>query len=435
MNRIKPLLIKNGRIIDPAQGIDDIRNLLITEGKVAWLGDGTTNLPSSSYEIYDAENLIVCPGFIDLHCHLREPGYEQKETIATGSRAAAKGGFTTICCMPNTKPPLDNAEILGYVKSIAAKDSPVRVLPIGCITLGRKGETATDMVAMAKAGAVAFSDDGDTVTDVTVLARAFENSLIINLPVIEHCENNVMSAGGQINEGEIARRLKLKGIPAEAEASIVKRDVELARTTGGKLHIAHVSTAESVAIIRRAKAEGINVTAEVTPHHLTLTEIMALGYNTNAKVNPPLATKKDSNALMEGLKDGTIDAIATDHAPHSKIDKDCDFTKAAFGISGFETALGSLMNLVHNGQLSLNLVIEKLTTGPVKVLGNTFKNIGSLAVGNPAELTIFNPELSWVVDTDKFVSKGKNTPLAGATLKGRVVLTIYGGDIVYKEVE
>ena len=433
MSNIKPLLIKNGHLIDPSQGIDETGSLLVTGGKTVWVETPEIAPPYSGCDFLDAKGMIVCPGFIDLHCHLRQPGYEEKETIATGTQAAAKGGFTTVCCMPNTKPPLDNTEIISYVKSVAVKEGVIRVLPIACITKSRKGQAITDMVELAKSGTVAFSDDGDTVMNDTIMSVALKNSRKLKLPIIDHCENKDLAADGQINEGKIARQLNLKGIPAAAEELIVARDIVLTKQMGGKLHIAHVSTAGSVTAIRKAKAEGVKVTAEVTPHHLTLSEEIASGYNTNAKVNPPLRTKIDIAALIEGLKDGTIDAIATDHAPHTEADKNCDFKEAAFGISGFETALGSLMSLVHNGQLSLNTLIAKLTAGPAGIIGDKYGKLGILALGSSADITIFNPDLSWVVDTDKFVSKGKNTPLAGATLKGKVIATIYQGNIIYKD--
>jgi dihydroorotase len=433
MSNTRPLLINNGHLIDPAQGIDESGSLLIAGGKTVWVGTQGMTPPYSDYDILDAKQMVVCPGFIDLHCHLRQPGYEEKETIATGTRAAAKGGFTTVCCMPNTQPPLDNKEIIDYVKSVAAKEGVIRVLPIGCITKGRKGQEISNMKELAFAGVVAFSDDGDPVMNDTIMSTALENSRKLNMPVIDHCENKDLAAGGQINEGNISRKLNLKGIPAEAEESMVERDIALAKRTGGKLHIAHVSTSGSVEAIRQAKAEGTQVTAEVTPHHLTMTEETASGYNTNAKVNPPLRNKKDIAALIEGLKDGTIDAIATDHAPHTEAAKNYDFKEAAFGISGFETALGSLMSLVHNGQIPLNTLIAKLTGGPAKIIGDKYGKLGTLAAGNSADITVFDPDLSWVVDTDKFVSKGKNTPLAGATLKGKVIATFYQGKTIYQD--
>ncbi len=430
----KPLLIQNGHVIDPANGIDEPCNLFVAQGKIVRVSTGDSSLPDYDYDILDAEGMMVCPGFIDLHCHLRQPGYEAKETIATGSRAAVKGGFTTICCMPNTKPPLDNTEMICYVKSVSLKESPVSVLPIGCITIGRKGEAVTDMAELAEAGAVAFSDDGDTVMDYEVMKQALIKSKRFGLPVIDHCENKELAKEGQVNEGKIARKLKLKGIPAAAEESIIERDIELAGQTGGKIHIAHVSTEGSVELIRKAKNDGINITAEVTPHHLTMTEDMVLKYGTYAKVNPPLRTAKDVAALIQGLKDGTIDAIATDHAPHTAADKNCEFTKAAFGFSGFETAFGSLMTLVHKGEITLSMIIEKLTTGPANILGAKYAMFGSFSLGNPADITIFAPDIQWQVDISKFISKGKNTPLKRATLKGKVKVTIFNGKIVYKDI-
>ncbi len=435
MKNIRPVLIKNGHIIDPSLHLNMIGSLMVADSKIIWIGE-TDKIPAySGYDVINAQECIVCPGFIDLHCHLRQPGYEDKETIATGTRAGAKGGFTTVCCMPNTKPPLDNKEIIIYVNSVATKEGVIRVLPIGCITRGRKGQKLTDMKELAQAGAIAFSDDGEPVMNDAVMDTALKTSRQLNMLVIDHCENKELTAGGQINEGKTSQKLGLKGIPAAPEEIMVKRDIKLARHTAGKLHIAHVSTAGSVDLIRKAKATGINITAEVTPHHLTMTEEMALGYNTNAKVSPPLRTKKDIEALIEGLIDDTIDAIATDHAPHTAADKNCDFKEAAFGISGFETALGSLMSLVHTGKLSLNTLISKLTVSPAKIIGNKFGQLGTLAIGSQADVTIFNPNLSWMVDTNQLASKGKNTPLSGATIKGKVVVTIYQGKIVYKNIE
>ena len=427
----RALLISGGRIVDPGQKLDKIGSLLITNGKVSWLGGDTP--PIADYDVFDAKGLVVCPGFIDLHCHLRQPGFEDKETIASGSRAAARGGFTTICCMPNTKPPLDSQSGIDYVKSTAAKEAVVRVLPIGCISRERKGEELAEMGEMVEAGAVAFSDDGSPVASSRLMRQAMEYSLTFGRPVTDHCEDMELSKGGQMNEGIIATRLGLQGIPAAAEENIVARDLALAELTGAWLHIAHTSTGGSVELIHRAKEKGVRVTAEVTPHHLTLTEAEVMGYNTNAKVNPPLRTKADIEALIRGLKEGVIDAIATDHAPHTENDKLCEFARAPFGISGFETALGSLMSLVHSGQLELNLLIAKLTCQPAGTIGNRLGKLGTLAVGAPADITIFSPDKEWVVDTSKFLSKGQNTPLAGRKLTGKVMATIYDGRLVYKD--
>ncbi len=427
------LLIHGGYIIDPAQGIDEAGDLLITGGEISWLGKRGETPPLSDYDSLDVEGLAVCPGFIDLHCHLREPGFEEKETIATGSRAAARGGFTTICCMPNTDPPLDNKATVEYVKAKAAEEGVVRVLPIGCISRGRKGEELALMDELASAGVIGFSDDGAPAATSLLMRQALEYSCASGLPVIDHCEDTSLTGGGQINEGIMSIRLKLQGIPAAAEEAIVARDLELAELTGGRLHIAHVSTAGSVELIRRAKEKGVRATAEVTPHHLTLTDEALLGYDTNAKVNPPLRTKRDIEALVQGLKDNVIDIIATDHAPHTEAEKRCEFALAPFGISGFETALGSLLGLVHTGQLSLSELVARLTCEPAKIIGGKYGGLGTLAVGAPADVTVFAPTLNWMVDTSTFASKGRNTPLAGSVLKGKVVATISGGKLVYKD--
>lgn len=426
---MKPLLIQGGRIIDPKQGIDKIGSLLITESKISWLGE--VNPPQLDYDVLHAEGLVICPGFIDLHCHLRQPGFEEKETIATGTQAAARGGFTTICGMPNTNPPLDNEATIHYMKSIAAKEGVVRVLPIGCVSRGRKGKELVDMGELEVAGVIAYSDDGEPVGSPQLMRQALDYSRAFDLPVIDHCENKALSEGGQLNEGIVSLELGLRGIPAAAEETAVHRDLALARQTGGHLHIAHVSTEGSVELIKAAKEQGINVTAEVTPHHLTLTEEAALGYNTYAKVNPPLRTKRDIQALIQGLNEGTIDIIATDHAPHTEADKQCDFMHAAFGISGLETALGSLMKLVHAGELNLNILIAKLTSEPARIL--RYEKLGTLEIEAPADITIFDPDREWTVDTKYFASKGKNTPLAGSVLKGKIMATLFQGKPVYQD--
>ena len=423
------LLIHGGRIIDPSQEIDKIADLLIKDGKILWLGEGKP--PEEDYAILNAGGLIVCPGFIDLHCHLRQPGYEEKETIASGTWAAARGGFTTVCCMPNTNPPLDNGDMLNYVRTVAAREGIIRVFPIGCVTVGRKGEELADLNEMEMNGAVAFSDDGSPVSRPEIMRRALEYSRDFNRPIIDHCEEMSLTQGGQINEGAVSREMGLKGIPADAEEQMVKRDIDLAKETGGHVHIAHVSTTKSADLIRQAKEEGVHVTAEVTPHHLTLTEEDVLKYGTLAKVNPPLRTKQDTIALLRALNDSVIDIVATDHAPHTKADKDCEFTQAAFGISGFETALGSLAGLILNSELSLNNMIAALTVGPAHVLG--YAKLGTLETGAPADICIFDLHKEWTVDVEKFASKGKNTPLNGQTLKGKVMATIYMGKPVYMD--
>jgi dihydroorotase len=424
------ILIKNGRLIDPAQNIDAKFDIAIVEGKIAWVGTGLP--PKGDYQTIDAAGLIVTPGFIDLHTHLRQPGFEEKETIATGTRAAARGGFTTVCAMPNTSPAADNRTVVDYVKCVASSEAAVRVLPIGCITKGRKGESLADMGELAEAGVIGFSDDGSSVPSARLLKQAMEYVTALDLPIIEHCEDASLAEGGQVNEGIIATRLGLAGIPNAAEETIVARDSALAKLTGARLHLCHISTKGAVDLIRRAKGDGVKITAEVTPHHLTLTEERALGYDTNAKVNPPLRTQADIDALIEGLLDGTIDAIATDHAPHTDNDKCCEFALAPFGISGLETALGSLMKLVHGGKVPLSLVIEKLTAAPARIIGEKHGVSGSLKVGDPADIVIFDPDAEWTVDTTKFASKGRNTPLAGERLKGKVMATISWGNIVYR---
>ena len=430
---MKPLLIQGGRIIDPSQKIDEAGSLLITEGKVSWLGKGEATPPQPDCDVLSARGQVVCPGFIDLHCHLRQPGFEEKETIASGTRAAARGGFTTICCMPNTNPPLDNQTAVEYVKSKAASEGVVRVLPIGCISKGRKGGELAEMGDLASAGVVGFSDDGEPVLSSYIMRQALDYSRAFDLPIIDHCEDKALTEGGQMNEGIVSTKLGLRGIPNAAEDIIVARDLALAQLTGSRLHIAHITTEGAVELIRRAKEKGIRVTAEATPHHLTLTEERVIGYDTNAKVNPPLRTEQDIKALIQGLNDNTIDIIATDHAPHTEADKLCEFALAPFGISGFETALGSLMGLVHEEQITLVSLIAKLTCEPARIIGNKHGRLGTLVIGAEADVTVFDPALEWVVDTKDFASKGKNTPLAGERLKGRVMATIYQGKLVYMD--
>jgi len=442
-----PLLIRGGHIIDPSQGIDQIGDLLIAEGKIVQVGD--TAIQSSSFSAIlrpdeigaknlDARGLVVCPGFVDLHCHLREPGFEDKETIATGTKAAAIGGFTTVFCMANTEPPLDTPATIDWLKQKASKDGLVAVLPIGCITKGRKGEELTNMGELAEAGVVAFSDDGNPVTSSQLMRRAMGYSRDLGLPIIDHCEDKALSDNGIINEGQMSAKLGIKGIPAAAEEAMVARDLILAKRTKASLHIAHTSTKGSVELIRRAKEEGISVTAEVTPHHLTLTEERIMGkasnepFDTNAKVNPPLRTEEDVQALIEGLKDGVLDAIATDHAPHTLADKNCGLELATFGISGFETAFGCLMGLVHQGEISLTQLISKLTYEPAKAIERNGE-LGTLKTGAPANITILDPDREWIVYSRNFASKGKNTPYDGYKFKGKVMATISRGKLVYTD--
>jgi dihydroorotase len=422
---VSNLIIKNGHIVDPGQGTDRTGDIFISNGKIA---EPFTEGPDTT--VIDADGMVVSPGFIDLHCHLRDPGFPEKETIATGTRAAAKGGFTTICCMPNTRPALDSKETIDYVKSTALLQGVVRVLPIGCITKKREGKELADLAEIVEAGAIGFSDDGSPVMNSAIMRQALEFTRECGLPVMEHCEDINLTGKGQMNEGEFAGSLGLAGIPAESEEIIVARDLMLAKLTGGWLHICHVSTAGSVELIKQAKDGGVRVTCEVTPHHLTLTEEMVLGYDANAKVSPPLRTEKDIQALIQGLEEGIIDIIATDHAPHTEKEKMSGFLTAPSGISVFETALGSLMSLVHNYDLDLMQLINFLTAKPAKLLSR-YGELGTLAPGAEADITVFDPNAEWVVDTNEFASKGKNTPLKGSTLRGKVITTIYQGKIVY----
>ncbi len=435
------LLIKSGRIIDPMQGIDKTADLLIKEGAIDSIEENID--PQEGTDLIDAQGKIVSPGFIDLHCHLREPGYEHKETIATGTAAAAKGGFTTICAMPNTNPVADIQAIIDFVLKKARDEGAIRVLPIGAITKGSMGKELTEMSELAHAGVIGFSDDGNPLEDDNIMRQALSYSSLLTLPIINHCEVPILSIGGLINEGWISNRLGLKGNPSSSETIMAARDIELARLTGGQIHIAHASTSGTIELVRQAKKKGINVTCEVTPHHLTLNQSAVLGnaginsghaalghdsYDQNAKVAPPLRTEEDIDALKEGLRDGSVDFIATDHAPHSQVEKFCSFQEAAFGISVFETALGSLMSLVHSGDLSMAVLIEKMTSAPAGFL-NT--NLGNLKPGTTADITIIDTEAEWKVDSSAFVSKGLNTPLNNTVLKGQVIKTIFGGKIIY----
>jgi dihydroorotase len=444
------LAIRGGRVLDPGGGLDTIADVLIENGRIAKVGAAL-----AAAQVIDASGLVVCPGFVDIHCHLRDPGFEHKETIETGTRAAAHGGFTTVCCMPNTEPPIDSRATVEYVLRTAAAVGLVRVLPIGCVSQDRHGEVLAELADLAEAGVVGFSDDGNPVADSSLMRRALEYSRALGLPIIDHCEEPSLTREGVMHEGWVATRLGLRGQPAAAEEAAVARDIALAEFTGSHVHIAHVSTRGSVDLVRAAKARGVDVTAEVTPHHLTLThEAVAfsptgmpagnggLTYDTNAKVNPPLRTREDVEACVEGLVDGTIGAIATDHAPHALEDKLCEFDQAAFGISNFETALGALLTLVPacpegrpGGRLDLPTLIAKLTAGPVAALALDRRpglaGLGSLAPGAPADVVVLDPQGEWVVEPERFASKGRNTPLAGRTLRGQVVATVCGGRVVY----
>lgn len=430
------ILIKGGRIIDPANGVDDTLDVLIEDGKIAWIGKSgrkkTTDPPSPTPDhVLDATGLVVCPGFVDLHVHLREPGQEYKETIATGTRAAAKGGFTSICCMANTDPPNDNRSVTDFILDKAKREGIVNVFPIGAITKGLGGEELAEIGELHEAGCVAISDDGKPVMNAELMRRALEYASMFSIPVISHCEDANLSGKGVMHEGAVSTGLGLKGIPSAAEAVMVARDLLLAELTGGKLHIAHVSAAESIRFIREAKGRGVKVTCEATPHHLSLTDEAVRSFSPNTKVNPPLRSAEDVAAVQEGLKNGTIDAIATDHAPHAVHEKEQEYDRAPFGISGLETALGlAITSLVEPGILSLKEVIARLTITPARVMG---LQKGTLSVGADADLTIFDPSRQWTVDVSRFESKGKNSPFHGWTLRGQVVATIVGGRILWEE--
>jgi dihydroorotase len=438
------LYITGGHIIDPFRGIDMVGDVLIREGNLEWVGENGLGMCPDGCQVFSAKGLVVSPGFIDLHCHLRDPGFEEKETIATGTEAAARGGFTAVCCMPNTSPPIDSPDTMTYLRNKVRLEARVRVFPIGCVSEGQRGEKLTDMASLAESGVVGFSDDGRPVVDSDLMRRALERSRLLDLPVMDHCEDLTLTTGGVMNEGPSAAELRLKGMPAAAEESVVERDIELAMLTGARIHITHVSTAGSVEIIRRGKEAGVRVTAEATPHHLTLTEESVSKCGTDAKVNPPLRTAKDVEALVQGVKDGVIDAIATDHAPHALGDKAGDFNSAAFGISGLETALPVLLSLVHEGQLELSTLIARLTSGPAMVLRRVAgmsvlsgypvpEGLGMLRAGSPGDLVLFNPDFAWVVDPGRFASKGRNTPWAGRLLRGKVMATVVGGEVVYRD--
>ena len=450
---MKSLLIRGGRIIDPGQGVDKSADLLIAKGVVKRL-DSKIDPPEGA-AVIDATGLVVSPGFIDLHCHLREPGFEYKETIATGTKAAARGGFTTVCAMPNTNPTMDTRATVDFVMRTASEQGSVRVLPIGCVTKGSKGAELAEMGELAEAGVIGFSDDGHLVADSNMMRQALSYSSAHGLPIIDHCEAPELSRDGVMNEGWVSNHTGLRGVPNSAEDVIVARDIALAELTGGRLHLAHVSTAGAIQAVRNAKERGLNVTCEVTPHHLTLTDRAVLGrhgdqvpgefdpltpsaYDTNAKVNPPLRSQEDVDAMVQALADGVVDVIATDHAPHSTVEKLCTFDEADFGISGLETALGSVMSLVHRGKITLPPLVERLTIAPARFLidssASVDRRIGTLQVGAPADVTVFDPDAEWKVDASEFASKGKNTPLEGATLKGRVIATVVGGDVKHSEV-
>lgn len=431
------ILVYGGRVIDPASAIDERLDVLVVDGRIAEIG---ADLPApEGAERMAASGLVVAPGFVDLHTHLREPGQEHKETIASGARAAARGGFTTICAMPNTEPALDSAAIIDGMLQ-RAQDVDCRVLPIGAASKGRQGRELTELAALRDAGAVAVSDDGDAVADTSLARRAFEYLSDLDIPLAEHCEDPAIAQGGVMHDGAVSARLGLRGQPAAAELSIVQRDIALAEAAGAQFHACHISTEPSLQAIADARARGLHVTAEVTPHHLFLTHDVVAGsgdellYDTNAKVNPPLRTEVDVQACIDALAAGVVDAVATDHAPHAAIDKQCEFDAAAFGISGLESAWGVVNSLVVAGRLTLSEAIERLTIGPVRAwnLGQgELLGLGTLQVGAPADLTLLSTDAVSRVQPASWASKGKNTPLDGHSLIGLVAATISQGRIVW----
>ncbi|MGI8640904.1 MAG: dihydroorotase [Pyrinomonadaceae bacterium] len=424
------LLIINGHLIDPTEGQNSGKNLLIENGRVtAWLGQ-KESAPEDA-EVFDATGLIIAPGFIDLHVHLREPGQEHKETIASGCAAAVAGGWTSVCPMPNTQPINDNAAITRYMIEQAEHAQLANVFPIGAITKSSDGCELAEMGEMKAAGAVAVSDDGRPVPNAGIMRRAMEYAKDFDLPVVDHCEDKSLSSGGVMHEGKISLLLGLKGMPALAEEIDAVRDILLAKETGAHIHIAHISTKGAIEIVRRAKNEGVNVTCEVTPHHFTLTDKAVEGYDTNTKMSPPLRGEEHLEAILEGLKDGTIDAIATDHAPHHADEKALEYDRAPFGIIGLETAVGLAFNeLVHKGIIDLVKLVQLCSTNPAKIF--KLQNRGTLKVGSIADVTILDPDLNWTYKNSDSKSKSKNSPFDNWNFTGAAAATIINGQFVYR---
>lgn len=418
--------LQNGHVIDPANDVSEVKDLWIVDGKISYEAPG-----ESVDETIDCRGRLIAPGFIDVHTHLREPGREDKETIASGTRAAAAGGFTTVCPAPNTDPVIDSQTGVRFIVSRAQADAVVHVCPIAAITCGLKGEQITEVGDLLNAGAIAFSNGMTPIMNNQVLRRALEYARMFDVLIMDHCEDEQLSEGGLVRTGPLSTRLGLKGWPSAAESIMVARDIELAEFTGGRIHIRHVSTEASVHIIKRAKRRGVRVTTEVTPHHLGLTVEAASTYDTNVKCNPPLPTERDRRALYIGLQDGTIDIITTDHAPHTEIEKDFMFTDAPFGVVGLETAFGVLNStVVKDGVIPMEEVIAKMTINPARVLG---LDKGTLGEGVEADLVILDPAKEWTVDANKFFSKGHNSPWLGQTLHGQPVATFVAGREVFRE--
>lgn len=424
---MRPILLKGGRVVDPSQGLDAPLDVLLSAGAVAAVGSDIE--PPAETDIRHVDGLVVCPGLVDVHAHLREPGGEHKETIGSGARAAAAGGFTAVCAMPNTDPPVDDPAAVGFVRAEGLRAGAARVYPVGAVSIGRKGERLAEIGEMVDAGAVAVSDDGDPVADAGLMRLALEYVQTCDIPVANHCEEPPLSRSGSMNEGLLSTRLGLVGIPNAAEDVMIARDLLLAELTGGRLHIQHVTTRQGVAMIRAAKERGVAVTAEATPHHFTLTDQAVTGYRTEAKVNPPLRSAEDVAAVREGIADGTLDVIATDHAPHHYDEKEQAFDDAPFGMVGLETALGlALTELVGKGLLTLPQLVERMSCAPAHAFGLAG---GTLRVGSPADVSVFDPEITWIVDPADFLSRSRNTPFAGRRLTGRAALTIVDGRVVW----
>src|SRR3954471_3649260 len=422
------LCLRGGRVLDPRRSFDAEADVLLKDGVVAEVAPGISARLSGDVRIIDVRGQWVVPGLIDLHTHLREPGHEYKEDIVTGTRAAAAGGFTAVCAMPNTTPPNDTRAVTELIVRRAREVGAVRVYPVGAISKGLAGETLAEMGELKEAGCVAVSDDGKPVMNAELMRRAMEYARTFDLPIVQHCEDLTLSAGGAMNEGAVATRAGIRAQPASAESAMVARDIELCALTGARYHVAHVSSADSVRLVREAKRRGLPVTCEVTPHHLTLTDEACAHYDTHAKCTPPLRAAADVEALRAALADGTIDAVATDHAPHSAVEKDVEFEDAAFGMIGLETAVPLVLELVRAGALTPAALVTRMSVSPAGIFG---LRGASLAVGAPADVTVIDPEASWTCEPAAIRSRSRNTPFAGRALMGRAVLTIVGGAIVY----
>jgi dihydroorotase len=422
------LLIKNGRVVDPQSKTDAARDILLDGERIAEVAPPGKISRAQGAEVFDASGLIIAPGFIDLHCHLREPGQESSETIETGTRAAARGGFTAVCCMPNTKPVNDNASVTRFILDRARAGASARVWPIGAASTGSRGEALAEIAAMKQAGIVAVSDDGKPIATAKLARQVMDYCRSLDLPVIEHAEDTSLAAGAVMREGITSTRLGLRGMPAAAESVCVARDVQLAELAGARVHFAHLSARASLELVRSAKQRGLGVTCEVTPHHFTLID-EDVQYDSRFKMNPPLAAREDREALLAGLADGTVDAIATDHAPHEPALKDVEFDRAPFGVTGFETALAlGLEHLLHTGRLSLMRLVELFTTGPARVLGLKRQ----IATGEPADLTLFSTDHNWTFRASESASKSRNTPFDGRAFRGAPMATIVAGRVTFK---